>query len=139
MSTLWEIWESQRETQRHREQGEAQEVLGEFRAGSTRMGANWLIQAEQASQDNAEVLRQAREAGYTVIGDEVTMISYEELEKRVLANIVSGGGELESDIHRQGAVDMFGVAYEDVTPEQRQIAKHLGFAKHYGFLGGRNG
>lgn len=31
------------------------------------------------------------------------------------------------DLHRQYAAELFGVAYDDVTPEQRRTAKTLAF------------
>ena len=41
----------------------------------------------------------------------------------------------ENDHHRERAADMFGVAYEDVTNEQRHIAKVLGMGADYGVRG----
>lgn len=65
---------------------------------------------------------------------------YSQMELRVLAHM-SGSKELQQafingeDIHRRVAADMYGIAIEDVTKEQRKTAKAVIFGIVYGISG----
>ncbi len=62
---------------------------------------------------------------------------YSQIELRVLAHLCGKGALLEAflhgeDIHRRTAAEVFGVAPEAVTPEQRRAAKAINFGIIYG-------
>jgi len=69
-------------------------------------------------------------------------MSFEELEARLAAapEILSEEDAASpTDVHKLRAVEEFGVAYEDVTPEQRTIAKQLNHMELYSGGGLRKG
>lgn len=49
---------------------------------------------------------------------------FTKLEDRIIAHVGKGIG---IDCHRQKAAEMFGIAYEDVTPEQRAAGKNANY------------
>ena len=62
---------------------------------------------------------------------------YSQIELRVMAHITGDRGLIEAferdeDIHTRTAATIFGTPLEDVTPEQRDIAKRINFGIAYG-------
>ena len=62
---------------------------------------------------------------------------YSQIELRILAHVSGEESLVEAfrrgeDIHRRTAAEVFGVALDEVTPEQRDIAKTTNFAVIYG-------
>lgn len=62
---------------------------------------------------------------------------YSQIELRVMAHITGDPGlvrafENDLDIHAATAAEVFGVAIQDVTPDQRRIAKAVNFGLAYG-------
>jgi len=69
--------------------------------------------------------------------DRIVSADYSQIELRVMAH-VSGDANLQGafaqgrDIHRSTAAEVFGVALEDVSAEQRRAAKAINFGLIYG-------
>lgn len=63
----------------------------------------------------------------------VKQVSYGGTLQDFLNQLVNA--EIPRDIHREQAAEMFGVAYEDVTDEQRRRAKVRNFGFNYGGYG----
>ena len=61
------------------------------------------------------------------------MMDYKNLELRILAQLEEEG--LINDPHLERAAREAGIPVEDVTPEQRDAAKHLNFLELYGSTG----
>ncbi len=62
---------------------------------------------------------------------------YSQIELRILAHVCEDAGLIdafkkEQDIHRRTAAEVFGVALDEVTSEQRRVAKTANFAVIYG-------
>lgn len=85
----------------------------------------------------SEVGRQIREAFVAPPGKELVALDYSQIELRILAHL-SGDKNLVSsfhdgvDVHRRTAAEVFGVAEQDVTADQRRIAKAVNFGVIYG-------
>ena len=67
----------------------------------------------------------------------IVSADYSQIELRVLAHISGDQVLIESfradeDIHRRTASEVFGVPFEEVTPEMRASAKALNFGIVYG-------
>ena len=65
------------------------------------------------------------------------MEDYSQIELRIMAHLsknplLSNTFTDERDIHRATAAEVFDVAFEDVTEEQRRWAKTFNFARIYG-------
>ncbi len=92
------------------------------------------VQAIPVRSDEGKKVRQAfvSEKGYLVAAAD-----YSQIELRVLAHL-SGDKWLinaflaGSDIHRATASDILGVPYDDVTDDQRRVAKAINFGLIYG-------
>ena len=60
-------------------------------------------------------------------------MDYAAMEQRILAQLRDKGGQV--DIHLERAAREAGIAVEDVTPEQREVAKRLNFMELYSGTG----
>lgn len=84
-----------------------------------------------------EVGRKIREAFVAGPGKRLVTLDYSQIELRILAHL-SGDKNLVSafrdgvDVHRRTAAEVFGVAEEQVTSEQRRVAKAVNFGVIYG-------
>lgn len=70
-------------------------------------------------------------------GFELLSLDYSQIELRILAHITKDPGLIEAfrhgeDIHRSTASQVFAVPLDQVTPEQRRIAKAVNFGIAYG-------
>lgn len=77
------------------------------------------------------------EAGWKLISAD-----YSQIELRILAHITQDARLIEvfrkdQDLHQAAAAEIFGVAAEEVTPEQRAFAKMVNFAVTYGMTESR--
>ncbi len=81
--------------------------------------------------------RKIREAFIAQPGGRILSADYSQIELRIMAHI-SGDASLKSafakgeDVHRATASEIFGVAREDVSSEQRRYAKVINFGLIYG-------
>ncbi|MCH9681847.1 MAG: DNA polymerase I, partial [Deltaproteobacteria bacterium] len=81
--------------------------------------------------------RRIREAFVAPPGKQLVALDYSQIELRVLAHM-SGDPNLRSafidrvDVHRRTAAEVFEVAEDEVTGEQRRIAKAVNFGVIYG-------
>ena len=81
--------------------------------------------------------RRIREAFVAPPGRRLVALDYSQIELRVLAHL-SGDPNLRSafiedvDVHRRTAAEVFEVPEDQVTPEQRRIAKAVNFGVIYG-------
>ncbi|KAG0161972.1 hypothetical protein DFQ30_004643, partial [Apophysomyces sp. BC1015] len=81
--------------------------------------------------------RRIREAFIAPPGSQIVSADYSQIELRIMAHI-SGDASLMAafehgeDVHRASASEVFGVARQDVTSEQRRIAKVINFGLIYG-------
>jgi DNA polymerase-1 len=81
--------------------------------------------------------RRIREAFIAPPGHVVVSADYSQIELRIMAHL-SGDASLEkafaegADIHRATAAEIFGVAMDDVTPDQRRYIKAVNFGLIYG-------
>jgi DNA polymerase-1 len=84
--------------------------------------------------------RQIRSAFVAEAGRELLSADYSQVELRMLAHfcrdetLLAAFGD-DQDIHRTVAAEVFGLAVEDVTPEQRSRAKGVNFGIIYGQTG----
>ncbi|MFQ5607562.1 MAG: DNA polymerase I, partial [Candidatus Zixiibacteriota bacterium] len=68
---------------------------------------------------------------------QILSADYSQIELRILAHVSADRGLIKAfkkneDIHRRTAAEVFGVALDDVTPDQRRLAKTANFAVIYG-------
>ncbi|MCE2571050.1 DNA polymerase I [Motilimonas eburnea] len=81
--------------------------------------------------------RRIREAFIAKPGNKIVAIDYSQIELRIMAHLSQDKGLLEAfaqgkDIHRATAAEVFSVALDDVTSEQRRSAKAINFGLIYG-------
>lgn len=81
--------------------------------------------------------RRIREAFIAPPGRQIVSADYSQIELRIMAHIsgdasLSAAFEHGEDVHRATASEIFGVARQDVTSEQRRIAKVINFGLIYG-------
>ena len=84
-----------------------------------------------------EVGREIRRAFVAEPGNVLISADYSQIELRLLAHLSGDAGLVEAfregaDIHIAAAADVFGVAPDDVTAEQRDAAKMVNFGIIYG-------
>ena len=84
-----------------------------------------------------ELSRRIREAFVAPPGARLLSADYSQIELRILAHYSEDPGLLEAfrareDVHTRTAAETFGVAPEQVTTDQRRIAKVLNFGIAYG-------
>lgn len=85
----------------------------------------------------SELGREIRRAFVAAPGHKLLAADYSQVELRVLAHISQDAAMLAAfragaDIHKTTAATIYGVPLEQVTPEQRSIAKMVNFATSYG-------
>ncbi|HEY8375646.1 MAG TPA: DNA polymerase I, partial [Nannocystis sp.] len=84
-----------------------------------------------------DVGRRIREAFVAAPGKLLVTLDYSQIELRILAHL-SGDRNLVSafrdgvDVHRRTAAEVFGVPEDEVTSEQRRVAKAVNFGVIYG-------
>jgi DNA polymerase-1 len=81
--------------------------------------------------------RRVREAFIAPPGHVIVSCDYSQIELRIMAHISGDPGLLKAfaegmDVHRATASEVFGIAPEAVTPEQRRYAKTINFGLIYG-------
>ena len=81
--------------------------------------------------------KRIREAFIAEEGNLLLSADYSQVELRVLAHISGDEGLMEAfqkggDIHTKTAAELFGVAFDAVTPEMRRTAKTVNFGVIYG-------
>ncbi|MCL2915080.1 DNA polymerase I [Shewanella corallii] len=81
--------------------------------------------------------RRIRQAFIAPQGKKVLAADYSQIELRIMAHLSQDAGLLKAfaegkDIHRATAAEVFDVAFETVTPEQRRRAKAVNFGLIYG-------
>jgi DNA polymerase-1 len=81
--------------------------------------------------------RRIREAFIAPEGSRIISADYSQIELRIMAHISGDAGLLRAfanneDIHRATAAEVFGVALDAVSPEQRRYAKVINFGLIYG-------
>jgi DNA polymerase I len=81
--------------------------------------------------------RRIREAFVAPEGASILSADYSQIELRIMAHISADAGLLAAfggnvDIHRATAAEVFGVAFADVSHEQRRFAKVINFGLIYG-------
>lgn len=84
-----------------------------------------------------ELGRQIRKAFVARDGYRIVAADYSQIELRIMAHLSGDKGLLDAfahdrDIHSATAAEVFGVALEDVTGEQRRSAKAINFGLIYG-------
>jgi DNA polymerase-1 len=85
----------------------------------------------------SELGREIRRAFVAAPGTKLLAADYTQVELRILAHISQDAALLAAfragaDIHKTTAATIYGVPLEQVTPEQRGIAKMVNFATSYG-------
>jgi DNA polymerase-1 len=81
--------------------------------------------------------RRIREAFIAPAGSQIVSADYSQIELRIMAHL-SGDAALMAafehgeDVHRATASEIFGVTRQDVTSEQRRVAKVINFGLIYG-------
>src|SRR5690606_41272499 len=81
--------------------------------------------------------RRIREAFIAPPGSVIMSCDYSQIELRIMAHISGDASlrrafELGLDIHRATAGEIFGIAPEEVGPDQRRLAKVINFGLTYG-------
>lgn len=81
--------------------------------------------------------RRIRQAFIAREGYKIVAADYSQIELRIMAHLANDAGMQKAfaegkDIHRATAAEIFGVALEDVTSEQRRNAKAINFGLIYG-------
>lgn len=81
--------------------------------------------------------RKIREAFVAPAGSRIISADYSQIELRIMAHISGDEGLLKAfrngeDIHRATAAEVFGVAPENVTADERRMAKVINFGLIYG-------
>jgi len=81
--------------------------------------------------------RRVREAFIAPAGHRIVSADYSQIELRIMAHISGDPGLTRAfaegmDVHRATASEVFGMAPEAVTPEQRRYAKTINFGLIYG-------
>jgi DNA polymerase-1 len=81
--------------------------------------------------------RKIRQAFIAPKGWKILAADYSQIELRIMAHLSGDAGLLaafaaNADIHRATAAEVFGVAQDAVTPEQRRSAKAINFGLIYG-------
>jgi DNA polymerase-1 len=81
--------------------------------------------------------RRIRQAFIAPTGSVLLAADYSQIELRIMAHISGDAGLLEAfaqdrDIHQATAAEVFGVALDDVTSDQRRSAKAINFGLIYG-------
>ena len=81
--------------------------------------------------------RRVREAFVAPSGSLIVSADYSQIELRIMAHLSADAGLLDAfhkglDIHRATASEVFGVALDKVTPDQRRTAKVINFGLIYG-------
>jgi DNA polymerase-1 len=81
--------------------------------------------------------RRVREAFVAPPGHRIVSADYSQIELRIMAHISGDEGLLDAfargvDVHRATAGEVFGVAVDDVSSEQRRYAKVINFGLIYG-------
>ena len=81
--------------------------------------------------------RRVREAFVAPPGHQIASADYSQIELRIMAHISEDPGLLAAfaegrDVHRATAAEVFGVAVDDVSSEQRRYAKVINFGLIYG-------
>jgi DNA polymerase-1 len=81
--------------------------------------------------------RKIRQAFIAPTGRKILAADYSQIELRIMAHLSEDAGLLKAfaegkDIHRATAAEVFDVAFETVTPEQRRRAKAVNFGLIYG-------
>lgn len=81
--------------------------------------------------------RRIRQAFVAREGYKIVAADYSQIELRIMAHLANDEGMIKAfaegkDIHRATAAEIFGVALEDVTSEQRRSAKAINFGLIYG-------
>lgn len=81
--------------------------------------------------------RRIRQAFIAPKGSKILAADYSQIELRIMAHLSQDKGLLEAfaqglDVHAATAAEVFGVALDDVTTEQRRSAKAINFGLIYG-------
>lgn len=81
--------------------------------------------------------RRIRQAFVAPAGYRLVSADYSQIELRIIAHVSQDPGLLKAfreglDVHRATAAEVFGVAFDQVTPEQRRHAKTINFGLLYG-------
>ena len=81
--------------------------------------------------------RRVREAFVAPAGSQIASADYSQIELRIMAHISGDASLLHAftaglDVHRATAAEVFGVALEQVSSEQRRYAKVINFGLIYG-------
>ena len=81
--------------------------------------------------------RRIREAFIAPPGSKIVSADYSQIELRIMAHLSGDASLVEAfaageDIHRHTAAEVFGVALDEVTSEQRRYAKVINFGLIYG-------
>ena len=81
--------------------------------------------------------RRIREAFIAPPGCKIMALDYSQIELRIMAHLSGDENllhafEIGEDVHRHTAAEVFGVAIDQVTPEQRRAAKAINFGLIYG-------
>ncbi|MFG0412088.1 DNA polymerase I [Pseudomonas sp. zjy_8] len=81
--------------------------------------------------------RRIRQAFVASAGYKLLAADYSQIELRIMAHLAKDEGLLHAfrndlDVHRATAAEVFGVALEDVTTDQRRSAKAINFGLIYG-------